>query len=982
MKATEEGKPASVKVSFKVKKTGKASKYSYVSKVNVVDEKKESSFTIESVTATKANELTVVFADAVEDTTTVTLAVTKGSTTVEAGTPVWAADKASVVIPTVAKMTKGTYTVTAKQGEKETSGNADVVAQYVKEIKILNQTALTGKKTPTATEGGIAFVYYDVVDQYGESMRSSTTIEWSSSVKVGPNDKNLGKLELERADGRAFTYGEQIYITGVYAKTGVAVNATLTVGAAQALNSIEVKGFVKKGTSTVLQSLPANFKNNEYYLVYSVVDQNGNAMDTADYVKNNEVTFISDNVLVVKEITRSDSAPEATLTIDGMDYNAVFVTPGQNVNVGGEVNITAIANKTGNKTTLNVVVGDGQILKSFTMSQPEGVLADGEGAEIPFTALDQNGEKITNFVTLAKQSDFNNLKLSCGSGTLSLEEQDDGTAKLFWTDTDSTYTSWNDKSIDGIDRPVSLTAVVVGGESCNEMIYVSDKAYPVAIKDVDMKSAYLNAGEQAFSLGNFTFLDQYGRSMDKVEGTGYYDATNKKWVYDNGFFTSGNNGVVSGTEFANYTYGVKIEYKGEKSIVDALANTTSDFKDNGAEQVITAIGQKKTLRFDDDAVDTNKVSPDETLKFSIVRTEIGKTKYEDTSAVKSKTFKVVDIHKVTGFTIKDLKKFFVKSDLTGYATGVLGELNDTSIKGTVSGAAIAGITKSDGYAWDDTNNESKYAQQEVKVTATYAGESLDVPVKYYTVSGNKIGVATDGSGVVTTGAIGVNKVNQVTTGDADKFAFSDLYDATSAKFTRKDASDTLTVKIYPYNDATAGMVDSTSIKVAISDAKPAATTIKADDKYTFHPYNSALSTLDVNVVDRGNYACDNNSLLYNDAAFAFKKAYGAGGFKVEDQYGIDVTVAATKTYKVSKIVENADGYADNSFSVIGNGNTTTSVNGAELGDTFVLTVSADYNGTITKDIDVTVGSDYLSYINDVKNHYVEDLLDTLEDLRN
>ena len=39
MKATEEGKPASVKVSFKVKKTGKASKYSYVSKVNVVDEK-------------------------------------------------------------------------------------------------------------------------------------------------------------------------------------------------------------------------------------------------------------------------------------------------------------------------------------------------------------------------------------------------------------------------------------------------------------------------------------------------------------------------------------------------------------------------------------------------------------------------------------------------------------------------------------------------------------------------------------------------------------------------------------------------------------------------------------------------------------------------------------------------------------------------------------------------------------------------------
>ena len=55
LKATEEGKPAAVKVSFTVKKTGKASKYSYVSKVNVIDEK----LTVTGVAAADATTLTV-----------------------------------------------------------------------------------------------------------------------------------------------------------------------------------------------------------------------------------------------------------------------------------------------------------------------------------------------------------------------------------------------------------------------------------------------------------------------------------------------------------------------------------------------------------------------------------------------------------------------------------------------------------------------------------------------------------------------------------------------------------------------------------------------------------------------------------------------------------------------------------------------------------------------------------------------------------
>lgn len=184
----------------------------------------------------------VNFASAVASTGAVSLKVTKADANVEVASTKWAANNKSVVLTTVAKMTKGTYTVTAKEGEKETSGSEEVVAQYVKEIKVLNSVALTGVKRNGAADGtdlesGECYVYYDVLDQYGESLKNSTTVEWSTSAVKDSDRKADGKLTLSRSDKKAFTYGEQIYITGVYAKTGVSTTATLTVGAKRLLHT-------------------------------------------------------------------------------------------------------------------------------------------------------------------------------------------------------------------------------------------------------------------------------------------------------------------------------------------------------------------------------------------------------------------------------------------------------------------------------------------------------------------------------------------------------------------------------------------------------------------------------------------------------------------------------------------------------------------------------------------------------------------------
>ena len=932
---------------------------------------------ISSVSATKVNELTVTFANAVGSPSAITFSVKKGNSAVETASTKWSDDKTSVVIRTVAKMTKGTYTVTAKDGETETTGSAEVVAQYVASIEILNNVALTGthkfSTTGGAIEGGECYVYYDVLDQYGESLRSSTSIEWSTSTAKPTDKRTEGKLILTRSDQKAFTYGEQIYVTGVYGKTGVSVTKTLTIGAKQSLDTVEVVGFAKKGTNTLLTSLPAGFKEKAYYMLFTVKDQNGNSMSVEnEYLKSGDtqVTFVSDNVLVVKEIKDG----ETIVNIDGTDYKAVLVTPGQNVDKGGEVTITAIANKTGKKTECKLVVGNAQILKSFTMSAPDGVVADGETVEIPFVALDQDGKDITAFTTLANQTDFSNLTLNSSEGVLYLEEQNDGTAKLKYADS---KTRWESDSADGIDRPISLTSVVVGGDTSNLMIYVSDKARPDAIKDVDMSSVLVEGGEIKYTLSDFTFLDQYGREIkgfSRDDSNDRFANANRGYVKDNGFFKAAASGTqIGGTDYSGYSFGVKVEYKGNANYLTTVdtpntlnaANTSAVIKDE------SGVATGKTLVTSSGAVTAS--TDNQTVKFTIVKQKTG-SQLEEVSTAKTKSFKIVNINKVSSFEIKDLKKQFVGTDASDYANLYLakGAFNKTTLESAVT---------------LDKGIDPVHIQT-VKVVGKFNGESVTIPHGYYTIKGDKVGSAVSGSAIAESAKTeDGHKLTKVTT-DASKLAYKDLYDANSASGTRKDTTDTIVATIYSRDNIKLDVAKKT---LTISDANSAATTIKAGDAYTYLPTNtkigsvvtgSSIGYLNVNVtVAHG----DANNNLPGSEAEKFFTEYGPKGFKVVDQYDVDITddvVSAGKlTFKVSNAVENASGYADNNFTVNSNDSVNAYITGAELGDKFTLTVTADQNGAVSKDITITVGADRSAFVssnaagNSYKNQLVKNWLE-------
>ena len=82
--------------------------------------------------------------------------------------------------------------MTATLGESSVSKDVEVKDSYVASIE------LTCKEALTDADGKTAFIYYDVKNQYGESVRSSENIEWNTSPAKTSVDKASGKITIKK----------------------------------------------------------------------------------------------------------------------------------------------------------------------------------------------------------------------------------------------------------------------------------------------------------------------------------------------------------------------------------------------------------------------------------------------------------------------------------------------------------------------------------------------------------------------------------------------------------------------------------------------------------------------------------------------------------------------------------------------------------------------------------------------------------------
>ena len=753
--------------------------------------------------ATAANEITVTLANAVVSTDT-TISVTRGTNTVNIDKTSWADTFDSVVLTTAANMVKGTYTVTLTSTTDATNTDSDdfeVEDQKVMSIVMLNETALTNKdelddNDATDTIHTEAYAYYDVLDQYGESIRTSASIQWSGSAVVKSDNKATGLLTLTKNDEKTWVYGEKIYLTGVYTKTGVVGTAELTIGTEQALNSIEVVGFVKKNTTKLEKTLPADFKSKDWLVLFNAYDQNDNPI-AAGGIGDDDVNIISDNVLVVKEVKGVENT---TFTIDGVEYNAIGVEPGIKVADGGKVTLTAIATRTGNKTTYECVVGVDKVITSFVIGSPAGVVADGDQAvKLSYTATTEDGESITDFLTIAKQETFNALSFNVGgNGTLYLKEEDDGSAGLYYNDEPI---EWNNTSAtDGIDRPVSLTAVVLGGSSDNQMLSISDKRRPAAIKDVNLKDVYVAGAEITLGMNKLSFYDQYGET---IKGT---DA-DKKWGDSTGFFDADAYG--GSQDFVGKTFSVRATYTGNGKLwADAEGNT--ELGENAKSGwILNTTPLEDDIEFGDAAdgetayaaTDVTNSATNEGFKFEIVKTKVANPAagdFEVVSRAKTKTFTIVNIKKVKNFTVADLGTLYVGNG-TVTANGKIkdGDAGLTILAQDEPTAFEFAADENLGQIGIGAADENDY-QKAVVVKGTYNGTEVTVPVEYYTATGEKVtaGLDDDGGKVIINGLIPYESDDTLATYAPNGLTIQDLYDKTSARGVSKLGTDTIKATIY------------------------------------------------------------------------------------------------------------------------------------------------------------------------------------------
>ena len=210
----------------------------------------------------------------------------------------------------------------------------------------------------TNETGTEAYIYYDVIDQYGNSIRSSVDIIWAFSDAAEQSvDTSLGRITIKKsADGsESYICGTKLYLTGCDLESGVVVNEILNIGVPEVIDEVDLVGFVnsKWNQSKIETSLPSNFEKDTWHLLYTAKNQYGNLLAAEKY-DTEKITLIVDNPLLVDCSSR---AAGDLYTINDTRYASIVVNPGPYADQNGKVEFKIISNKTGRQSQKSFEVG-------------------------------------------------------------------------------------------------------------------------------------------------------------------------------------------------------------------------------------------------------------------------------------------------------------------------------------------------------------------------------------------------------------------------------------------------------------------------------------------------------------------------------------------------------------------------------------------------------------------------------------------------
>jgi len=492
--------------------------------------------------AVGAKKIEVSFGAAV-DTSKVTLAIKKGNTPINAAKTTFAEDKKSVVIETSTKLTKGDYTVTASGVSAEAlTATISVEDEKVAKIEFQSDKAALVRGNAKQVE-----IYYTITNQYGETINAAESQTTFTYTKGNPGATGTnGKLVLTSASD--FTLNESITVYALH-NSGTFAQQTFSVAPVAQVAKVEIKGLYNKDGKTPTQGdAPAS-----YGIEVVAKDQYGRNISESLIDNDTIVTVTNPSVFNVAtgENAFVKDGDRVLLPLAAPTADPVVTT----LTNAGKGTVLIMSKTTGEKATIEVEVKEAVKVAELTLSAPEIVVA-GETVEIPYTAVDQNGNALGKAKDFAK---LNAIALTSSAGTL--------TWKVDYV-ADKVTLELNVNGA-GMSTITTATPSFISGTANNKIVQLQISVNPVkkalvvtGLKDV--ATAIAKDGSLKIKHENIQIVDQYSRVKTLKDFAGYHvnittsDAGKVSVandVYQTGTTETVVNGVAAGSSTLTFKLG-------------------------------------------------------------------------------------------------------------------------------------------------------------------------------------------------------------------------------------------------------------------------------------------------------------------------------------------------------------------------------------------------------------------------------------------
>ncbi len=501
---------------------------------------------------TGASQITVTGTDLANKEIT----VKKGNSAVTISKKEVAEDGKTAALTLASKIVAADYTVTV--GDKTLTVKGEV--SRVENIQILGENLAMDGDIGTSTKGTVG---YKITNQFGEDVTNTTSVTANASGATVVASKGTATVTFTAAP----KLNDPVSLVLIYQETGKTATAMLKVSNKAIPYSITEKGvYNENGKALTATNIGGT---EEFSYLFQVKDQYGNEVTDTKVLSGTFYVNCVPGMTNTKAVTAADIT---TKTVNGTTYFALPIQKADGKDVApGEITYILTAGGSGQSLTGKATVEAGSIVNTIEVTAPDVVPEGEEKVEFSFTALDKDGNEVT---------DVKQLEKVLPTDTKFSFAKEGDKVKLYL----NTKTLTAGQTYSEVFRtPTNNTKVV--------LVSIKEGRYPaeiIGLKDGsnEFATAQLVGKDIVVKKENIKLNDQYGNAID----LGEYTIKVVAGADANAAFGA-NSAPATGDEVLK----MRATAAGTKSVTFAIYDKDGkEFKVNNGQTNITANGQFTT----------------------------------------------------------------------------------------------------------------------------------------------------------------------------------------------------------------------------------------------------------------------------------------------------------------------------------------------------------------------------------------------------